>query len=157
MDIGRLFGAAINVAESVNPVESGVKGAVSGLFEGLKTAISIFKLSETEKAQMDFAVQQAELQCVLALTQAQTEINKVDAAHPNWFVSGWRPAAGWMCVGGIGYQVILRPLIQSLVNIWMPQYVMVTLDIETLGTILFGMLGLGVYRTYEKHRSVARA
>jgi hypothetical protein len=29
--------------------------------------------------------------------EAQTQVNKVEAANPNLFVSGWRPAAGWVC------------------------------------------------------------
>ena len=31
------------------------------------------------------------------LAKGQLEVNKVEAAHKNLFVSGWRPAVGWCC------------------------------------------------------------
>ncbi len=30
------------------------------------------------------------------LAKGQLEVNKVEAAHPSLFVSGWRPAVGWV-------------------------------------------------------------
>jgi hypothetical protein len=117
--------------------------AVVGLFRtGLEKYIPDANLRE--QAAMELATQ--------ASTQimAQVELNKGEQASPSLFISGWRPATGWACVGGLVYQVILRPVIQSVVMIWYPTYSMVTLEIETLMTLLFGMLGLGAYRTYEK-------
>lgn len=97
-----------------------------------------------QEAAMELA-QQANAQIL-----SQLEMNKAEAASPSLFVAGWRPATGWTCVGGLIYQVILRPIIQSIIMIWYPHYAMVSLEIETLMTLLFGMLGLGAYRTYEK-------
>ena len=31
------------------------------------------------------------------LAKGQLEVNKVEAAHKNLFVAGWRPAVGWSC------------------------------------------------------------
>ena len=31
------------------------------------------------------------------LAKGQLEVNKVEAAHKSLFVSGWRPAIGWIC------------------------------------------------------------
>ena len=33
----------------------------------------------------------------LAIMTAQTDINKKEAASSSVFVSGWRPAIGWVC------------------------------------------------------------
>jgi len=33
---------------------------------------------------------------------AQTETNKIEAATQKLFISGWRPALGWVCVLGKG-------------------------------------------------------
>ena len=33
----------------------------------------------------------------LELSKGQLEVNKVEAAHKNLFVAGWRPAVGWSC------------------------------------------------------------
>jgi hypothetical protein len=90
------------------------------------------------------------------VVMAQMALNQAEAASPSLFVSGWRPATGWVCVGGLIYQVILRPIIQSLIMVWYPNYAMVQLEIETLMTLLFGMLGLGAYRTYEKVQGASK-
>ena len=34
----------------------------------------------------------------------QLEINKVEAANPSVFVSGWRPFIGWVCGTALAYQ-----------------------------------------------------
>jgi hypothetical protein len=84
----------------------------------------------------------------LAKLQAQTNIE--EAKHQNVFISGWRPAVGWICASGLGYQVLARPLLgwvmENLFDWTMPP----DLEMDTLMTLLFGMLGLGGYRTYEK-------
>lgn len=92
----------------------------------------------------------AQLTADTEIAKAQIEVNKVEAASESLFKSGWRPAAGWACVGGLAYQVIARPLLgwagANLLHWSAPP----ALEMDTLGTILFGMLGLGAYRTYEK-------
>jgi len=93
---------------------------------------------------------------------AQTDINLKEAENPSVFVSGWRPALGWTCVGGIAYQFILQPML-----IWIntsisfvlgtevpPQPPM--LDIEQLLSLVVAMLGIAGYRSYEKVKNVAR-
>ena len=40
---------------------------------------------------------------------AQVEVNKVEAAHKSLFVSGWRPAVGWVCVLGMFGNFITIP------------------------------------------------
>lgn len=51
----------------------------------------------------------------------QAEINSIEAAHPNIFVSGWRPAIGWIC--GFAFLIgllskIMLPTIIILVSIF---------------------------------------
>lgn len=88
--------------------------------------------------------------------QGQIALNAQEAQSPSWFVSGWRPAVGWVCLGGLGYQIIIRPIVQSILNFWFPQYAMVQLETETLLTLLFGMLGLGGLRSFEKFTGVSK-
>jgi hypothetical protein len=80
----------------------------------------------------------------------------VEAANSSVWVSGWRPAAGWAAVSGLFYNVVFRPIagwvMQQTLGWQMPP----SLEIESLMTLLFGMLGLGAYRTYEKSKGVAR-
>lgn len=127
----------------MNPIFDVISGGISGI---LKPILDKAFPDANERLQAEAAVNAQ----VAGLVSGQLEINKIEAASPSMFVAGWRPAVGWTCVSGLGYQVILRPVIQSTIMFWYPQYAMVQLEIETLMTLLFGMLGLGAYRTYEK-------
>ena len=80
---------------------------------------------------------------------AQLEVNKVEAAHKSLFVSGWRPAIGWICGFALMYSTILSPIL----NIW---FTVPPVDSSLLTSVLMGMLGLGAMRPVEKTKSVAR-
>lgn len=75
----------------------------------------------------------------------QVDINKIEAASDSAFKSCWRPALGWMCVAGFGYQLLARPF---LVGFGYPSFP--ELDMNTLSALTFGMLGLGAMRTIER-------
>ena len=94
---------------------------------------------------------------------AQIEVNKVEAASASVFVSGWRPAVGWVGVAGLGYQFLGYPLMQWL---WafgqgvdlIPKSLSAPPDLQTdqLMVLLSGLLGFGGMRSFEKSRGVAR-
>lgn len=84
------------------------------------------------------------------LALAQIEVNKVEAAGDGLLKSGWRPMVGWVCCAALAYEFIARPLL-----VWLSPAVGLSsvppeLPMGDLLTLLFGMLGLGAYRTYEK-------
>lgn len=75
----------------------------------------------------------------------QIEVDKVEAANPNIFVAGWRPALGWGCVAALLYSTIIAPAGGLTVP-----------DLSFLETVLLGILGLGgTMRTIEKVKGVA--
>jgi len=130
---------------------------LSGLFDLGKGLIDRFfpdpvaKAAATlELARMESTGELAKLASTTDLAKAQIGVNAVEAANPNWFISGWRPAVGWTCAGGLFYQVIARPILgwvmQNLFGWTLPPH----LEMDQLMTVLFGMLGLGAYRTVEK-------
>lgn len=140
------------------------EGASKGLFTGVGSLLKDVRVAITgvdpEKAA---ELQQKVLDAELAIYKIQTDINVKEAENPNLFVSGWRPAVGWVCVLGLLYQFIARPLlpwaikaITALVPSWhadippLPE-----LDMGTLMTLLMGMLGIGTLRTVEKVNGVA--
>ena len=86
----------------------------------------------------------------LAAMTAQTEINKVEAANSSIFVSGWRPAIGWVCAAAMCYQYLVRPFLAE----FYPVLAFPGLD-ENLWQLMMGMLGLGGLRTFEKVNNVA--
>ena len=83
------------------------------------------------------------------LAKGQLEVNKVEAAHKNMFVAGWRPAIGWICGFALMYSTILSPIL----GIW---FTVPPVDSSLLTTVLMGMLGLGAMRTVEKAKGVQR-
>ena len=81
--------------------------------------------------------------------KGQLEINKIEAAHHSIFVSGWRPAIGWVCMLGLFYNVIVA----NILGIW---FDLPEVDTTLLVPVMMGLLGLGAMRTYEKTKGVSR-
>lgn len=97
------------------------------------------------------------------MAREQIAVNKVEAAHGSIFVAGWRPALGWVGVGGMAYQYLAYPMLVwgwalAQAQGWVPKEASPPpiLDIEALLVLLTGILGLSSTRTFEKVRGVAR-
>jgi len=86
---------------------------------------------------------------------AQIEVNRTEAASNSLFKGGWRPFLGWVCGGAFAYHFVLQPVIVFLIVAFggelpeLPKF-----EMEALMTVLFGMLGLGGLRTFEKYKHV---
>lgn len=81
--------------------------------------------------------------------QQQADINAAEASNPSLFVSGWRPAIGWIGAAGLAYQYIVRP-----VAVGAGLHDLPALD-HSLMELVVAMLGLGGLRTFEKVKGVA--
>ena len=90
------------------------------------------------------------------IAKAQIEVNKEEAQNKSMFVSGWRPAVGWVCVSGMGLNFLLVPISNFAVQLYGAQVTIPTLDLSQMMPVLMGMLGLGAMRTWEKSKGVAR-
>ena len=90
------------------------------------------------------------------IAQGQMAINQVEAAHKSLFVSGWRPAVGWVCVLGMFGNFITIPFSNFVLALLGIDIVIPLVPLETMMPVLMGMLGLGAMRTYEKKNSVHR-
>lgn len=97
----------------------------------VKKAEAMLKLQELEQA--------GELKAI----EMQMEVNKLEAANANLFISGWRPFVGWVCGLGLASAFVF------------PIFGVAAPSLEVLLPILLGMLGLGGLRTYEKLNKVA--
>jgi len=87
---------------------------------------------------------------------AQLEVNKVEAAHRNVFVAGWRPFTGWVCASALAYHFILEPIIVFGLALYNIQLTLPQFDMGSLLTVLMGMLGLGGLRTFEKTKGLTK-
>ena len=90
------------------------------------------------------------------IAQGQMAINQVEAAHKSLFVSGWRPAVGWVCVLGMFGNFITIPFSNFVLALLELDIVIPLVPLETMMPVLMGMLGLGAMRSYEKKNSVHR-
>ncbi len=84
------------------------------------------------------------------IATAQIEVNKVEAASENLFVSGARPFILWVCGIALAYHFVLQPLITFVLAAFDHMIVLPVFDMDTLNTVLMGLLGLGGLRTVEK-------
>ena len=88
---------------------------------------------------------------------AQIAVNKEEAASGSLFKGGWRPFVGWVCGVAFCYHFILQPVIIFIVSIIgvnvpdLPEFQM-----NTLLTVLGGMLGIGGLRSYEKSKGLTK-
>lgn len=105
------------------------------------------------KAELALELQKQETELVKALLQsdlAQAEINKMDAQSGDKFRSYWRPALSWVCVLAFIWLTVLQPIAVFIYAAkgWpleLPEF-----DSSILSTVLFGVLGLAGYRSFEK-------
>ena len=88
---------------------------------------------------------------------AQVEVNKAEAQHRSIFVSGWRPCVGWVTAVALAWHFVISPLIlfaAAIAGVEVPE--LPSFDMETLTTILLGMLGLGSLRSFEKYKGLTK-
>lgn len=116
------------------------------------------KVAADAKLEMMKMVQNGQLEELHAetqLAQGQQDIDKVEAANTNIFVSGWRPFIGWICGSAMAYKFVLAPLLAFVFAAFGHPLNLPTLDYAEMSTVLMGMLGLGGMRTYEKVKGAA--
>ena len=102
--------------------------------------------SEAEKQQLAAAV---------ALVQGQLDINKVEAANPSVFVSGWRPFVGWVCGSACAWNWIGLPIAKLIAVILGHPIDLAPANLNEMMPLLLGLLGMGTLRTVEKINGVA--
>lgn len=87
---------------------------------------------------------------------AQVEVNKVEAAHNNVFVSGWRPAIGWVAALGFGYTFVAQPFLQWIMVMNGVDTVLPEINTDILFELVLAMLGMAGLRSFDKLNGVHR-
>jgi len=138
---------------------------IGSIIDGVGKIAGDLITTDKEKMQLELEGRKLDLEQARidqATDLAQVEVNKIEAASPNLFVSGWRPAVGWVGVAGVAYQFLGYPLMQW---IWafgqgvdlIPKGLAPPPDLQTdqLMVLLSGLLGFGGMRSFEKSKGVA--
>ena len=135
---------------------------LTAIFELGKTAIEKIWPDPSKRAEELYKLEQlkqtgdlARLQAEVSLMLGQIEINKVEAQHPSVFVAGARPAVMWIGAFGLAYAAVVEPIARFVARVCFDyQGEFPVLDTTITMQVLFGILGLGAYRTYEKTKDV---
>lgn len=101
------------------------------------------------------AAEQQQLAAAVMVVQGQLDIDKVEAANPSVFVSGWRPFIGWVCGAACAWNWIGLPIAAMILKAYQIDIVLSSANLSEMMPILMGMLGLGGLRTIEKINGVA--
>ena len=124
-------------------------GPVTGLLDK-------FIEAKDQKAKLAHAVATMAQKHAQELAKAQLEVNKTEAQHRSLFVSGWRPAVGWVCVLGMAGNFMVIPFSNFVLALLEIPVKIPLIDTATMMPVLMGMLGLGTLRTYEKKVGVSK-
>ena len=126
-------------------------GIDDAIAAGLKV-LDKFIPDDEQKAKAESELRES----LLAWDASQNEVNKIEAGHANIFVSGWRPFVGWTCGVAFAYHYVVQPLALFVLASFGKTVALPAFAMESLLTVLLGLLGLGGLRTYEKHRGLTK-
>lgn len=147
--VGGLAGAALQWL-------AGKTGSKDPTVESILNALQGMSAEGTlELRRLDVDFQEFCMSNEIQVNLAQAEINKIEAANPNWFVSGWRPFIGWACGFALCYASIVDPVARFVAKVrfeYTGQFPIV--DTQLTMQVLLGMLGLAAARTVEKIKGV---
>ena len=103
--------------------------------------------AEKAKLEMAGALQAQEFQIQIE----QIRVNAEEAKSTNWFVAGGRPAIMWICGFSLAYAAVIEPIGRFIAKVWFGYEGEVPMiDTDLTIQVLFGILGLGAFRTAEK-------
>ncbi len=134
------------VAPVLIPVIGEIIGTISRVADDLIT-------TDEERGKMALDAYEAETKRL----SSQAEINKEEAKSSSKFVAGARPFIMWVCGFAFAYATILEPVLRFVSAVWFGYNgAFPVIDTDLTMQVLFGILGLGLYRTAEKYKGVAR-
>ena len=88
------------------------------------------------------------------ITLAQIKVNEEDAKSGSLFRGGWRPYVGWTCAFAFSLHFVIFPIFNFIFVYFGHAEVKIAFEMDTLLTVLFGLLGLGAFRTFEKVKGI---
>ena len=130
---------------------------ITSLIEPVTGLLDKFIEDKDQKAKLAHEIATMGEKHAQQLALAQIEVNKAEAASGSFFKGGWRPFVGWVCAVAFAYHFVIQPLlifIFSYVGIEPPD--LPQFQMNTLLTVLGGLLGIGGLRTYEKQKQLTK-
>lgn len=128
----------------MNPLIAPIFGLVGTVIDRL-----IPNKAEAEKAKLEMAaaLQAQEFQIQIE----QIRVNAEEAKSTNWFVAGGRPFIMWICGFAMAYVSVIEPIARFIAKVWFGyEGEFPVIDTDLTMQVLFGILGLGAARSWEK-------
>ena len=129
---------------------------ISSIADLAKDAVDRFfpDKGQEEKDKMAQMVQEAQAQ--IAEAQAQIATNDTEAKSGSLFVSGARPFCIWVGGAALAYASVVQPCASFVAKTCFHyQGDFPVIDSTVLGQVLFGLLGLGGMRSWDKKNGTA--
>ena len=146
--------AAIQTAATVVKAVTKIKGAKTAD----DVADALLNLTDADTKQLLKEIPPEALALLQSSDRDQAEIGKIHARSKDPFTVRARPAIIWVCVFGLAVVFIVKPLVEIILYSYayfagdhplpLPAFPEMSTT-EVLG-LLFPILGLGGYRTFEK-------
>ena len=123
----------------------------------LGNVLDRFFPDKEKAAEAQRAIESALLENAAQINLAQIEVNKAEAQHRTIFVAGWRPFIGWVCGIALAWHFVGVPVTIFFIA-WAGAEVpeLPAFDMNSLMTVLMGMLGLGGLRTFDKLKGLTQ-
>lgn len=118
--------------------------------DALRKFADVVSTTDEERLQADAVLKRMELR----QDELQVELNKVEAQSKSRFNSGWRPAIGWICAVSLSLYFPVRFAVATIM--WIVLWAKTgeigpyPIGIEGLLELVFGMLGIGAFRSFDK-------
>ena len=155
-----LSGGTAGLATGIGTLAKDLREAITGktILDPAKQEEFLYKMAALQDAAV---VEKVQYEQVVA--EGQLAINKAEAANASVFVSGWRPAVGWVCVSGLFYTFILKPILPWMIAVGAAMSGTVSVvpslpdvPMGDLVVLLAGMLGLAVTRSVDKYNALPK-
>lgn len=130
-----------------------VTGGVGGIIESVGKVAGDLITTDKERMQADLDAYNAET----TRMQGQVDVNKIEAGSSSFFVAGARPFIMWICGVAFAYASVLEPMLRFGAKVGFGYHGdFPIIDTNLTMQVLFGILGLGVMRSYDKKAGTAK-
>jgi hypothetical protein len=117
--------------------------------------VNKFVPDRDEQIKLQAALQSKFVEIEAQQLQAQSDINKVEAASSSVFIAGWRPFIGWVCGAALAWSYIILPVAQWGLLIAKIDTKLPEIPSGDLFNLTLAMLGMAGWRTLDKIKEVA--
>ena len=126
-------------------------------FDLIKTGLDKFFPDADLELKGKLEAAASEINNAYQLQLSQLEINKVEAASTSLFVSGWRPAIGWVCGVSLLYAALVEPIARFIATVLFTYTgLFPIINTELTLQILLRLLGLAGMRSFEKSKGITK-